>query len=247
MNSQNIYDNEKFFDEYKALRERKDNHNELLEQPTIKKLLPDFTGKTVLDLGCGYGWNCIDFINRGADRVVGIDISKKMLEIARKDASHEKIKYINMSMTDISNLNEKFDFIYSSLAIHYVEDFESLAKDMYEILNVDGYLLFSQEHPLTTATIDDKGHFNKNLKGKYISYTFSNYNEPGVRKSNWFVGGVVKYHRTFSDIINTLTKAGFAIEHIVEPTPDDRAINFNPKMRKEFIKPTFLIIRARKV
>lgn len=29
------------------------------EWETLKKLLPDFKEKRVLDLGCGYGWHCI--------------------------------------------------------------------------------------------------------------------------------------------------------------------------------------------
>lgn len=34
--SQNIFDNEEFFNSYKELRENKDNYNELVEQPAIK-------------------------------------------------------------------------------------------------------------------------------------------------------------------------------------------------------------------
>ncbi len=58
---QNIFNNENFFERYKALRERDDNLNDLLEQPVMKKLLPDLLGKSVLDLRCGYGKNCLDF------------------------------------------------------------------------------------------------------------------------------------------------------------------------------------------
>ena len=97
---QNIFDNEAFFEKYKSLREHDDNYNDLLEQPAMAKLLPDLTGKSVLDLGCGYGHNCLDFISRGADRVVGIDISEKMLKIAKIESKNSKIEYINMSMTD---------------------------------------------------------------------------------------------------------------------------------------------------
>lgn len=77
MSNQNIFDNEIFFEGYKTLRSGATNYNDLLEQPTMAKLLPDLTEKSVLDLGCGYGHNCIDFIHRGATRVVGVDISKK--------------------------------------------------------------------------------------------------------------------------------------------------------------------------
>lgn len=246
MSTQNIFDNQTFFDGYKALRDGDCNANDLIEQPAMRKLLPDLSGKSVLDLGCGYGHNCIDFVNRGAVNVVGIDISEKMLEVAKTESSHEKIRYINMSMTDIGKLNEKFDFIYSSLAFHYVKDFEAFAKEMYSVLNVSGQLLFSQEHPIITATVDGKGHFNKDENGNRISYTFSDYNRSGERKVHWYVDDVIKYHRTFSDIITALAKAGFVIEEVCEPTPEEWAIEKLPTMTKEYIKPNFLIVKARK-
>jgi len=246
MSRQNIFDNETFFNGYKVLRESDCNANDLIEQPAMRKLLPDLKGKTVLDLGCGYGHNCIDFVKRGADKVVGIDISEKMLSVAEKESHDDKIEYRNMSMTDISELGEKFDFIYSSLAFHYVKDFDAFAKDMYSVLNAEGHLLFSQEHPIITSTVDGAGHFNKNENGEKISYTFSNYNQPGERRIHWYVDGVIKYHRTFSNIINALSKAGFIIEEVCEPVPEEWVIEKVPAWIKEYIKPNFLIVKARK-
>ncbi len=246
MSNQNIFDNETFFEGYKTLRAGENNYNDLLEQPAMAKMLPDLTGKTVLDLGCGYGHNCIDFVNRGAKRVVGVDISEKMLAVAKEESAHNNIEYRNMSMTDISNLDEKFDFIYSSLAFHYVKDFEAFANDMYSILNPGGQLLFSQEHPIITATVDGAGHFNKDENGNRISYSFSNYNQPGERKIHWYVDGVIKYHRTFSDVINALAKSGFVIEEVCEPVPEDWAIEKLPTIVKEYIKPNFLLVKAKK-
>lgn len=246
MNNQNIFDNEQFFEGYKALRDGEFNYNDLLEQPAMAKLLPDLNGKTVLDLGCGYGHNCLDFVNKGATKVKGVDISQKMLSVAKTESAHEKIEYLNMSMTDISKLSEKFDLIYSSLAFHYVEDFEAFARDMYSCLNIGGQLLFSQEHPIITATVDGNGHFNKDENGNRVSYTFSNYNEQGERRIHWYVDGVVKYHRTLSGIINALAKAGFIIEEVCEPVPEEWAVRKLPTIVKEYIKPNFLIVKARK-
>ena len=246
MSKQNIFDNETFFEGYKNLRAGENNYNDLLEQPAMAKMLPDLTGKTILDLGCGYGHNCIDFVYRGADKVIGIDISEKMLAVAKKESANDKIEYRNMSMTDISKLDERFDFIYSSLAFHYVKDFEAFANDMYSILNLGGQLLFSQEHPIITATVDGAGHFNKDENGNKISYTFSNYNQTGERKIHWYVDGVIKYHRTFSNIINALAKSGFVIEEVCEPVPEDWAIEKLPTIVKEYIKPNFLLVKAKK-
>lgn len=246
MKDQNIYDNDDFFDEYMALRESEDNLNDLLEQPAMKKLIPSLNGKSVIDLGCGYGVNCVDFVSQGAKRVVGIDISEKMLSLAKEKNSNEKIEYKQMSMTEIGQIKEAFDLAYSSLAFHYIEDFEALAKDIYGILNKGGYLLFSQEHPIVTATIDGKGHFNYDKDGNRTSYTFSNYGEAGKREITWYIDGVIKYHRPFGKLITALANAGFVIDTVLEPMPEPWAIEKLPKLVKEFIKPCFIIIKAKK-
>ena len=246
MSNQNIYDNDTFFEGYSQLRSREINANNLLEQPAMKEMLPELNDIAVLDLGCGCGANCIEFIKNGAANVVGVDISEKMLSVAKKEASHEKIEYINMSMTDISVLGKKFDLVYSSLAFHYIADFEKLCRDIYGLLNENGVLLFSQEHPLVTATVDGAGHYNKDESGIKVSYTFSNYNEPGERYVHWYVDGVKKYHRTFSDTINALAKSGFKVEEVCEPQPKSRAMEKWPALYDEFIKPSFLIVKARK-
>ncbi len=209
----------------------------------MKKLIPDLSGKTVLDIGCGYGNNCFDFVNSGAEKAVGIDLSEKMLALAKEKNNLPEITYIHMNMADIKNIGSRFDFVYSSLVFHYSEDFNKLADDIFSVMKKGGELLFSQEHPFVTAS--DNGYIY-NEDGKAEAYSVSGYSESGKRTANWFVDGVEKYHRTFSDIINALCGAGFIIEHICEPTPSDDAVKIRPGLIKEFIKPTFLIIKAKK-
>ena len=50
----------------------------------IEKAAAGFKDKRVLDLGCGYGWHCIYAMEHGASSVVGVDISHKMLEVAKR-------------------------------------------------------------------------------------------------------------------------------------------------------------------
>ena len=244
--SQNIYDNDAFFEGYKALRDGDCNFNDLLEQPAMADLLPDLEGKAVLDLGCGYGHNCIDFIKRGASYVLGLDISEKMLSVSRNESANKNIEYIHMDMAEISKMSHKFDLTYSSLAFHYIEDFRKLSQDIYSLLNKGGYLLYSQEHPIMTATLDGNCHWNKDENGNKVSFTFSNYSQGGMRKVHWYIDDVVKYHRPMGEIVTTLAKTGFVIEKLVEPIPKDWAIEKLPSIKKELLKPNFLIIKARK-
>ncbi|MGB6129312.1 MAG: methyltransferase domain-containing protein [Psychrilyobacter sp.] len=243
--NQNVYDDEIFFEGYKGIRAQENNYNKLQEQPAIKSLLPDLKGKRILDLGCGYGDSCSYFIEKGAQKVVGIDISKKMLEVARKENSHENIEYLEKSMDDIENLSGKFDLVYSSLALHYMEDFEKLLMDINNLMRKDGEFIYSQEHPLSTA--HRKGlRWTRGEDGMGIHYNLANYMKSGKRETTWFIDGVIKYHRTFSEIINTVNECGFQIEKILEPLPSEEDIKLIPKMVQDFHKPNFLILKLGK-
>jgi ubiquinone/menaquinone biosynthesis C-methylase UbiE len=57
----------------------------------------------------------------GASHVVGIDISKRMLEIADEENKCNNVDFLQMSMNNLSELNQRFDIILSSLAVHYIE------------------------------------------------------------------------------------------------------------------------------
>ena len=239
-----IFDDDTFFDGYWKIRENENSYNALIEQPAMHRLLPDVRQKRVLDLGCGYGINCMELLKAGAASITGIDLSEKMLETAKQENAGEKISYLCMDMEKIDSLTEKFDFIYSSLAFHYVEQFEPFVKKLAAALNPGGILLFSQEHPIVTATVDGKGHWILDEEGRKHSYAFSDYGRSGRRVIHWMVDGVVKYHRTVGEIVTALCTNGFRIEVLDEPVPEDWAIQQCPSIACERLKPSFLIIRA---
>lgn len=66
-----------------------------------------------------------------------------------------------------------------------------------------GYFIFSQEHPLTTASISGTS-WAKDENGNVLHYKLTDYSRCGKRSTTWIVDGVEKYHRTFSKIINSL-------------------------------------------
>ena len=245
MAKQNIYDNETFFEGYKKLRDNDINANNLFEIPALFSLLPDLNGKRVLDLGCGFGEHCIHYINMGAAKVTGIDISEKMLEVARKENSDTKITYINMPIEDILQINEMFDVVISSLAFHYIEDFTGVVNSVYEMLNNGGTFVFSQEHPLCTCH-SGGDRWTKDNEGNKLYLNLSDYGLEGERESVWFVNNVKKYHRTFSNIINTLIEAGFSIEKMIEPLPTKELLEKHPMYKDLFHKPDFLLVKATK-
>lgn len=137
-------------------------------------------GKRILDLGCGFDEHCKLFVEIGAEKVVGLDISQKMIEVAKLENHSPKIDDIHLSMEDLSTLNQKFDIVVSSLAFHYVEAYPKLIKDIYHLLIDGGYLLFSQEHLLVTSHSQGE-RWIKNDNGMKLYANISNYGREGER------------------------------------------------------------------
>ena len=245
MAKQNIFDNPIFFEGYKNIRENAINANNLFEIPALFSMMPDLKGKRVLDLGCGFGEHCKLFVDYGAEKVVGIDISNKMLEIAKKENSDPKIVYINMPMEDIAQLTESFDVVISSLALHYVDDFVGVVKSIYSLLDANGVFIFSQEHPLVTCH-SGGSRWTRDENGEKKHVNLANYGIEGERVAKWFVDNVKVYHRTFSNIINTLLEAGFSIEHMIEPLPTQELLESYPDYKDLLHKPDFLLLKAKK-
>lgn len=243
---QNIYDKEVFFDEYKSMREKPINANNLIEIPAMKKLLPFLKGKRVLDLGCGMGEMTKYYSKLGASFVLGVDISQNMLDIANKTNKLDNIEYKLLPLEEIDKINDKFDVVISSLAFHYIQDYNKLIKDIYNLLNNDGILLFSQENPIGTCFVSQNKIANKlDIEGKRY-YLVSDYNNNGLRKNDWNDCAVEKYHRNFTVTINTLIFNKFTLLEIQEPVASKEAIELEPKYKNQFDRPYFLIIKCKK-
>ena len=243
---QNAYDEKDFYLKYKKMRDDKINANELLEIPVMKRLLDNLNGKSIIDLGCGNGGMSRYFIESGAQKVLAIDISINMLEEAKSINNLSAITYKNIALENLDSIDEKFDIAYSSLAFHYIEDYNKLIKDIYNLLNDDGILLFSQEHPIVTAPIltKDSAKYTEIENKRY--YYLSDYNNNSKREKLWNDTIVKKYHRNFSTTINTLINQGFEILEIYESQATKEAIEIVDKYKYQLDRPYFLFVKARK-
>lgn len=89
----NPYDDPVFFDAYAQMDRSRQGLAGAGEWRQLKSLFPDLEGKTVLDLGCGYGWHCQYAADMGAKSVLGIDQSEKMIGKARLRNGGSRIEY----------------------------------------------------------------------------------------------------------------------------------------------------------
>src|SRR5437763_796782 len=126
---QNIYDDKKFFVDYLNYRRSSKSLNSALEQPYLHSLLPDLKGKRILDLGSGMGFFCQYALERGAEYVLGVDISSQMCSFAATLLQDlPKVRIVNSAIEDFYWDGDSFDLIVSSLALHYIESLSDIIK-----------------------------------------------------------------------------------------------------------------------
>lgn len=244
---QSVYDTDDFFELYQKLRANPVSLNNIVEKPTMLSLLPDLTGKKLLDLGCGTGEHLRLYLERGVDFAVGIDLSVAMLQQAEKNLADFRPHFVlhRASMECLSQLTEsEFDVITSSFAFHYVQDFPKLLNAVAAKLKPQGTLVFSQEHPIVTAYKGGE-RWEKNAQKEQVAYRLNFYRDESARNRSWFNRSFKTYHRTTATIINNLIDAGFVIESMQEPMLADK-----PEWQAEFKdlqhRPVLLFVKAGK-
>lgn len=243
-----IYDQADFFELYQKLRKNPISLNEIVEKPTMFAMVGDVSNKTILDLGCGTGSHLLHYLQQGAKQVIGIDLSTKMLEQATKNLKSagfntDQFKLFAGAMQDLSQYtDQQFDIITSSFAFHYIEDFPALLRQIYARLQPNGYLVFSQEHPIVTC-YQGGDRWLKNENKQQIAYRLNFYRDEGERQRNWFKQPFKTYHRTVSTIVNDLINNGFQIAQLQEPMLADQ-----PQWHQEFKdlqhRPVLLFVKA---
>jgi len=240
---QNIYDDPQFFAGYSQLRRHESGLNAAIDQPAMRSVLPPLAEKRVLDLGCGFGKMCRYAIEQGAASVVGVDISTKMLAKAREDTADPRISYLQSALEDLSFAPAGFDVVVSSLALHYVERFDSICANVKAWLAAGGAFVFSVEHPMVTAY--PMGRY-LDEKGEKQHWPIDNYKLEGIRHTQWITDDVIKYHRSVETYVNTLIDNGFTITRLLEPEASADAIRERPELHEESRRPTFMVIAARR-
>jgi ubiquinone/menaquinone biosynthesis C-methylase UbiE len=241
--TQNIYDDEGFFAGYSQLPRSVEGLDAAPEWPALRALLLDLRGRAVLDLGCGFGWFCRWVREQGASRILGIDVSEKMLTRARDATDDAAITYARADMEQLELPPKSFDLVYSSLAFHYVDHLETLMAKVYRSLVPGGRLVFSVEHPIFTAPTQPG--WSVDAAGRK-TWPVDGYLDEGPRSTDWLAKGVIKQHRTVATYVHMLLRLGFALSHIEEWGPTAEQIAARPNLADEHQRPPFLLVAARR-
>ncbi len=120
-------------------------HNLLMEmeQAAMLELLPEVRNKVALDLACGSGRYLSILHERGAAKVVGLDLSREMLAAAPSPQQ----KLLQGDLCALPLASESFDLVVCGLAVGHVENLRRAMAEAGRVLRAGGEFLYSDFHP----------------------------------------------------------------------------------------------------
>ena len=166
----------------------------VMEAGKLVRLLSPNKNDVILEIGCGTG-RVTRQLARKCRKVVGIDFSQAMLDVARrKSKSYENIDYriIDLRQIPFPFKNSCFDKVVCPLVIDHVEDTESLFHEIFRILKGGGILVFDDIIP------------DGNIAPSFRDVIYE--------KSQ--IGEKIFYHHSIDSFVHNLHRAGFKIEEM---------------------------------
>ena len=235
-----------------------DTYRDHLNTPAFFAALPDVTGLRGLDIGCGEGHNTRLVAARGA-LVTGLDVSQTFIRHAEQwEGEHPAgIRYVVASAVELPFPDQTFHFATAFMSLMEAPEFEKAISEAWRVLRPGGFLQCSITHPCfdtphrrnlrgadgTTYAIE-VGQYFRNKNGETDEWLFRA--APAALKATLRKFKIPRFTRTLSEWLNAFIAAGFHIEHVGEPKPDDAAIAMTPSLQDAGVVPYFLHLRVKR-
>jgi len=212
--------------------------------PVVEQLMGDVEGLRVCDLACGQGRVARHLAAAGA-RVVGIDLSGRLLAIARRYELAEPlgIAYVRDDARTLAAIRDRtFDGVVCHMALMDIPDLASTVRAIARVLRRGGWLCLSILHPCFQTPSSDEfvgtdGTWWRTVNGYEAEGFWRSDRRPGPP------GKVGFHHRTLSTYLNTLAGAGLVLERFGEPLATGVLADRRPVWREV---PAVLAVRCRK-
>lgn len=183
-----------------------------------RKLLGDLKPwcKRAIHLQCSHGNDALSLLRQGAAEVVGIDISERLLAVARRktEALGAPATWYHCDVLHTpATLDGTADLVYTGKgALCWMTDLGAWAEVVARLLIPDGRLFIYESHPLDWVwDTDATGYVLDREHGDYFSEKFRNRLFSSVTKAT-------PHYRqwTLAQIINTVIGAGLVIDRLEE-------------------------------
>lgn len=133
--------NADFFDNYMRKCRKLFDDAQLPNEKIAARFVPyaDLQSKEVLDIACGFGWSLIELADSGA-KVIGIDITPRAIEIARKHLAYRNL-LAETKVMDAQKLefpNDNFDYVHAWGCLMHMPQTEQAISEIYRVLKNGG-------------------------------------------------------------------------------------------------------------
>ena len=183
----------------KFLEEEKVNKKAKNVRKLIVKLLLPVKNKRILDAGCGIGLVSKNFLKFNPKEIYCLDISKKMIETAKREIRSKKVKFFVDDMEKVKFPDNFFDIIVCNFSLHFKRKIRTTFKNFYRMVKQKGKILIAIPHPYRRTAKYSKNYF------KF--------------KKVWIIDKRMKrffYTWKVEDYINIPIKIGFKLKEIRE-------------------------------
>ncbi|MBH27264.1 MAG: SAM-dependent methyltransferase [Chloroflexi bacterium] len=118
-----------------------------LDKVVTQESLSDLNFSNVLELGCGSGKNTEWLITK-ADKLIGIDFSSRMLELARKKISSKNVSFICADLNEKWPVNNNsFDLATINLTLEHIKILDHIFNSLFVKLRKGGKCFVCELHP----------------------------------------------------------------------------------------------------
>lgn len=234
-----------------------DIYRDHLNTPAFLRILPDVTGRSGLDIGCGEATNTRALAARGA-RLTALDIAPSFLAAAAatEAADPRGIRFVRGSALALPFPEATFDFATSFMCLMDVPQPEVALAEAVRVLRPGGFLQFSILHPSLAGAgrrvlRDPTGHpyaieLRESAQADGTVERWRFLGVPPAEGGAWPPFHVPRFDRSLAWWLNTIAATGLRLEAAEEPVADAETARRVPTVADTRIAPLFLILRGRK-
>jgi SAM-dependent methyltransferase len=172
-------------------------------------VLPDLTGKDVVELGCGTAYVGAWIKRRGARRVVGVDITPAQLATAQRlnRKSGLGLELVEANAEVVPLRDDSFDLVISEYGASIWCDPYKWIPEAARLLRSGGELVFLRNSTISMVCMPDTGKVAEALQRP----------QRGMHRFDWTDDDPgVEFHLGAGDLIRLLRASGFEILDLVE-------------------------------